>query len=164
MFENVKLKNAVRSAYTRAWLVSMSAATVLCGVTPVHAEDTPAPTGDPGGLEQYSWWPSDFSETGSSEGNATAVASWGFNLFFALGCLFFGVKMMLAFYNWMVVPTDSHHDGQKKELFSEILEPLKGLCMFIAGALLFKMFLTMFTSTGALPSGSENILDPSVPE
>ena len=153
------LKSKIRSAYTRAWLVSMSAATVLCGVTPVHAEDTPAPTGDPGSLDKYNWLPSGFSENGSIDKNASAFAKWGYTLFFTLGCLFFGIKTALAFYNWMVIPTDSHHDGQKKELFSEMLEPLKGLGLFIAGALIFKMFVSQFVESGALPSGSEGMLD-----
>lgn len=152
-------RNIVRSAYTTFWIAAMTAAGMLCGATPVYAEDPPTSTSDPGGLGQYNWWPSGFSETGSISENAHQVASWGWSLFFTLGCLFFGIKTALAFYNWMVIPTDSHHDGQKKELFSEMLEPLKGLVMFIAGALLFRMLLTLFTDTGALPSGSEGLLD-----
>lgn len=157
MVENTKIM--LRSAYAKVWIAAATAASVLCGATPVYAEDPPTSTSDPGGLGQYNWWPSGFSETGSISENAHQVASWGWSLFFTLGCLFFGIKTALAFYNWMVIPTDSHHDGQKKELFSEMLEPLKGLIMFIAGALLFRMLLTLFTDTGALPSGSEGLLD-----
>ena len=155
-----KIRNAISAGKTRLWIAAMTASTLLCGVAPVHAEDPTATSPPDGGsgIDQYVIWPDNFSRSNDAQHNAQAFAIWGYDLFFALGLLFFSIKLALAFYNWMTIPTDSHHDGQKKELFSEMLEPLKGLAMFMVGALLAHMLLQQFVNSGALPDGSQNLL------
>lgn len=146
----------------RAWIAGVTAANVILNPVRVLAEGD-GDTGETGpggetGLDQYNIFP-DLSGK-DAKSSAQSLAQWGYQLFFLLGCLFFGVKVLTAFAAYVSVPTDSHHESQKKELFSEMLEPLKGLMLMIVGGWLFNMLLKQFGVFGGgdfiNPNGTSN--------
>ena len=113
------IKSTIRSAYTRCWITAMTVAGVLCGVTPVHAEDTPAPTGDPGSLDKLSF-----------------VLQLGFAIFIAV----FAVR---AGYAWVGYSKDK--DPQSKSMKKEeSIRYLKGLAYSVVGYIGLKMMLVVF--------------------
>ena len=112
-------KSKIRSAYTKCRITAMTAASVFCGVTPVHAEDTPAPTGDPGSLDKLSF-----------------VVQLGFVFFIAV----FAVR---AGYAW--VGYSKAQDPQSKNTKKEaVILYLKGLAYSLVSYITLKMILYVF--------------------